>query len=103
LIEEIKNHVNSFAPGLFYMFDLFCRRLSGNSCLELLLDNPEALRNLMIEIYNSSSAVETIAKAFLQPITKISSSTSVERLIELFMNNPMELRRVLREILQGVK
>lgn len=103
LIEEIKNHVNSFAPGLFYMLDLLCRRLSGGSCFELLLDNPEAFRNLMIEIYNSSSAVETIAKVFLQPIAKISPNKSVDELIELFLNNPRELRRILQEILQCMK
>ncbi|MEM0297056.1 MAG: hypothetical protein QXU35_04720 [Zestosphaera sp.] len=96
--DSIRSYARNVAPGLFYLLDLYCLKLTGRDCVTLLLDEPETLREIVAGIYGSSPAVRVIARMLLHPLKlEINVDKSVDELVELFMNNPVELRRVLYE------
>ncbi|MEM4933958.1 MAG: hypothetical protein QXN82_03750 [Desulfurococcaceae archaeon] len=97
----IRSHVMRIAPGLLQLLDLYCVRTTGEDCITLLLTSPEMFRDILLEIYGSPHTLEVVIRLFLYPLLlETSSNEPVDILAKLFVNNPRELRELIREMMQ---
>ncbi len=102
LVKNIEAYVRSVAPGLIHTLNLYCRRTAGKDCAELFLEEPWVFRDLVSNIYGSSSSAEMIARMFIYPVKlDLLINEPMEKLMKLFFENPRELYRIVRDALKS--
>lgn len=102
LVNNIEAYVRSVAPGLIHTLNIYCRRTAGKDCAELFLEEPWTFRDIISNVYGSSSSAEMIARMFIYPVKlNIFIDEPMEKLIKLFFENPRELYRIIRNVLES--
>jgi hypothetical protein len=102
LVNNIEAYVRAIAPGLIHTLNIYCRRTAGKECAKLFLEEPWTFRDILSNIYGSSSSAETIARMFIYPVKHdILIDEPMEKLIKLFFENPRELYRIIRKALES--
>lgn len=85
---------------MFELLELACRRITHQKCIDLLIDYPEKLKNLIEQIYEGTPTVWLVTEAYINPVLlEISKPELVRELVELFLNNPKEFTKKLKELL----
>jgi hypothetical protein len=96
LVSIVKRYMDSKAPGYFTSLDIFCRKFSGKSCIDLLIDEPDKLK-LGNDIYTAYFIIKYL---FLRPILiELDRLDVEEELATLFIQNPEKFREKLKQIL----
>ncbi|MEM0015278.1 MAG: hypothetical protein QXS42_00520 [Zestosphaera sp.] len=62
----IRDFLSVAAPGLHEILDLYCLSRFGRDSASLLLENPERLRECVVELYGSDEAAEMLLKLLMQ-------------------------------------
>jgi len=102
LVSIVKRYMDSKAPGYFTSLDIFCRKFSGKSCIDLLIDEPDKLRDVLVnklgnDIYTTYFIIKYL---FLRPILiELDRLDVEEELATLFIQNPEKFREKLKQIL----
>jgi hypothetical protein len=94
--------VDSHAPGYFNVLDVLCRKLFSRSCVDLLIEEPEKLREILMNKHsNDVHPVYFVVKyLFLRPILiELDRLDAEEELATLFMQNPGKFREKLKQVL----
>jgi hypothetical protein len=102
LASIVKRYMDSKAPGYFNSLDISCRKFSSKSCIDLLIDEPDRLRDVLANKLGNNiyTAYFIIKHLFLRPILiKLDRLDVEEELATLFIQNPEKFREKLKQIL----
>jgi hypothetical protein len=102
LFTAVRSYVDSHAPGYFNVLDVLCRKLFSRSCVDLLIEEPEKLREILMNKHsNDVHPVYFVVKyLFLRPILiELDRLDAEEELATLFMQNPGKFREKLKQVL----
>jgi len=98
----VKRFMQSRVPGYFEVVEAHCRRLFGRSCVDLLLDEPDKLREVLMRKYaNDVNPVYFAIKyLFLRPILiEVNKLDIEEELATTLLNNPQQFKERLRQVI----
>ena len=99
----VKKYILFKVPGYFECIDLFCRKLFGKSCVDLLIDEPEKFREVLVNMYSgdTNSAYFIVKHLFLRPILiELNKLDTEEELATLLLQNTQRFRERLKQILE---
>ncbi len=101
VINIIREYANKISPGLYATLELICKNASGKDCVELFLENPNRLRDILLK-HGDPYLVRFIVKhILLKPILLSIGLEELEnKLYDLFANNPLEFKSKIKELLQ---
>ncbi|MEM2528119.1 MAG: hypothetical protein QXG40_01800 [Ignisphaera sp.] len=104
ITSAISRYIGSRAPNLIKSLNTVCLKLYSRSCIELLIYEPQKLRDTLLH-YNDTTTTKFIIKyLFLQPIIEENSGeTPLDRLATLFIDDAERFREELWKILQKRK
>ncbi|MEM1526618.1 MAG: hypothetical protein QXZ41_07790 [Ignisphaera sp.] len=97
--EDIERYLNNIIPGIHHVLSLYSSRLYGENYLDLLIEEPEKLRDILVSVTGSLITAKIIARILLTPLANMATNKSAEELAELLINNPVDLHRILQEII----
>lgn len=95
----IKNYAEDRLPGFIQALNMYCRKFSGdNDFINLLLSEPWTLRDLLVRLLGSVTAVKLLSRVFLYSIiSRTRINKTLDELEDLFINNPGELHKIIQE------
>ena len=95
----VEGHLATIAPGFMKQLNKLCVDSYRVDCVDLLLDDPQKLRDLLLK-YNSPKVVEfIIGKLLLKPVLKKIGRENMERiLVRAFMENPDNFKKLIRDV-----
>ncbi|MEZ0393689.1 MAG: hypothetical protein ABWK00_01385 [Desulfurococcaceae archaeon] len=100
--EALRSHARNVVPGLLQALDVYCARARGRSCIDLLFDDPEGLREVLLRVFGSSASAELVAALLLRPLALEGNvGRSAEELAKLLVENPKELAEILAALEGG--
>lgn len=99
--EDIEGYLNRITPGIHHILGMYSYRLYGKDYIDLLIEEPEKLRDVLIFITGSQITAKIVARILLTPLTNIVDNKSSEELAEIIISNPVELRKMLQEVLSS--
>lgn len=94
--------MQSKMPGFYEIMEINCRRLYGRSCIDLFLDEPGKLRDVLLGRYSSdaTSVYFVVKYLFLRPLLVERNRLDLEEeLATSFLSDPERFKRVLASIL----
>lgn len=97
----IRSYVEGALPEFIYSLNMYLRKFSDNNdCIDLLLNEPWTLRDVLVRLSGSVTAVKVLSRVLLYPI-KLEAKTNraLEELVNLFIDNPSELYKIIQESL----
>ena len=100
ILSHIKQYISEKTPGYLHLLDIIARRKTGKSTIELLLENPAALYEVLEEYYGDKSTVIFILSSmFLKPLAiKLGNPALVDTLLNAVINkNNNEFFKILKE------
>jgi hypothetical protein len=98
----VRRFMESRVPGYFEVVDMHCRKMFGRGCIDLFIEEPEKLREVLMNKYSNDvhPVYFAIKYLFLRPILLELNKLDVEEeLATLFLQNPQKFRERLRQIL----
>ena len=99
----VKREMETRVPGYWESLEGWCLKLYRRGCIDLFLDEPEKLRNVLSVRYGGDtlSVYFVIRYLFLRPILVELNKTDVEEeLATIFINNVEMFKKRLSEILK---
>jgi len=97
----VVEYLGSIAPGFIRHLNKLCIDIYRVDCMDLLLDDPAKLRDLLLK-YNKPEIVEFIIKnLLLKPILKKIDKENMEKtLVKTFMEDFEQFKKLLKDILE---
>lgn len=101
--ERVRRIINNKAPGLYDALELECFAKYRVSCVDLLLEDPEKLLDVISRVYRDKSSftvIHVFRTVFLRPIISEFLARELEEgLLSLLKEDPGEFRVKMRRIL----
>lgn len=102
--EELRKLVESYmrqvSPGLYYSLEASCQKHKGISCVELLVEQPTEFKEVLEKKYGSNSSIRVVSRLIIYPIiSNLKGNGAVDDFLALFLENPLEFKKRIREIL----
>ncbi|MEM4789050.1 MAG: hypothetical protein QXM55_03315 [Ignisphaera sp.] len=97
--EYIERYLNNIIPGIHYILSIYSFRLYGKNYIDLLIEETEKLKDVLISATGSQITAKIIARIILTPLANIATNRSPEELADLLINNPTELHKIIQEII----
>ncbi|MCC6046549.1 MAG: hypothetical protein LM572_07170 [Ignisphaera sp.] len=98
----IKRFMQSRVPGYFEVLEAQCRKMFGKGCVDLLLDEPDKLRAVLMNKYGGdvTSTYFAVKHLFLRPLLMEVNKLDVEEeLATCLLNNPQKFKEKLKQVL----
>ncbi|MDM7275575.1 MAG: hypothetical protein P3X22_005610 [Thermoprotei archaeon] len=101
--ERLRRVINSRAPGLYDALELECITTYGMSCIDILLEDPVKLLDVIARVYRDKSSftvMHVFRIVFLRPlISELLVKELEEGLLSLLRDNPEEFKIKIRRLL----
>ncbi|MEM2224266.1 MAG: hypothetical protein QXR02_01525 [Acidilobaceae archaeon] len=102
--EIIRKHAWRSYPGLYEVLELACYKEAGVSCIDLLIDNSEALLAVLNKVYGGRKGLMVryiLKNIFIKPIvSQVLAGELEDALTTLLLNSPREFNDKVKIILK---
>lgn len=96
----IYEEASRISPGLLEALNLVCTTNTGRDCIDLLFNEPETLRRILLGFMRNAIVVRTVMKTvFLKPIERYFNTDS-EALATLFLEDIEMFKEFINSIIQ---
>jgi hypothetical protein len=97
----VVEYLGTVAPGFIRHLNKLCINIYRVDCLDLLLDDPAKLRDLLLK-YNKPEVVEFIVKnLLLKPILKKINKEHLEKtLVKTFMEDLEQFKKLVKDVVE---
>ncbi|MEM4436054.1 MAG: hypothetical protein QXO52_05325 [Thermosphaera sp.] len=94
----VEDYMRQVSPGLYYSLESACLKNKGKTCIELLVENPAELREILERKYGSNSSIRIVSRLIIYPIvSRFKGDGIVDDYLNLFLENPSEFKRRVKE------
>jgi len=95
----VVEYLGSIAPGFTRSLNKLCIDIYRVDCIDLLLDDPAKLRDLLLKYNELKVVVFIVRDLLLRPILKkVGREYIGEKLLKTFIEDPNQFKKLIREI-----
>lgn len=102
--DNIKNAIKKWMsiriPGLYESLEPICMKVYKKDCLDLLLDEPDKFRELLISVFKDRHFVYLLVRyTIVKPLLDIFKKSELEEVVtSRFFNEPLKFKELLLDL-----
>ena len=104
VVESISRHIESRAPDFLKALNKICIKHYSKNCVELFIEEPEKLRDLLLKYNDTPTAKFIIKHLFIQPTVRgAGKENCLETLSQLFIEDTKKFKEELQKTIQNTQ